>query len=297
MISDRNTATGKSLTFAIVFSVALLLTDTKASYLQGVRTILSYALTPVAWVAAVPSKFFGRVDNFLENEPEIENAYEHLRVEYVKLKSDMLRRNAVEKENVYLRALLGVVERADVEMKIAQAVQIDLDPYQHRVLVNKGAASGVFVGQSVLDDLGIVGQVSQVFRSSSVVTLITDPAHTIPVRIQRNGKHILAEGSGDLSSLRIPFLNKNADIVKGDVLETSGLGGRFPGGFPVAQVDGVEAVDGEAFLSISASPVAAVESLNYLLFMSSMPEKDQGDNSVDQDAENILNDASSKQTN
>ena len=297
MISDRNTATGKSLTFAIVFSVALLLTDTKANYLQGVRTILSYALTPVAWVAAVPSKFFGRVDNFLENEPEIENAYEHLRVEYVKLKSDMLRRNAVEKENVYLRALLGVVERADVEMKIAQAVQIDLDPYQHRVLVNKGAASGVFVGQSVLDDLGIVGQVSQVFRSSSVVTLITDPAHTIPVRIQRNGKHILAEGSGDLSSLRIPFLNKNADIVKGDVLETSGLGGRFPGGFPVAQVDGVEAVDGEAFLSISASPVAAVESLNYLLFMSSMPEKKQGDNSVDQDAENVLNDASSKQTN
>jgi len=185
MISDRNTATGKSLTFAIVFSVALLLTDTKANYLQGVRTILSYALTPVAWVAAVPSKFFGRVDNFLENEPEIENAYEHLRVEYVKLKSDMLRRNAVEKENVYLRALLGVAERADVEMKIAQAVQIDLDPYQHRVLVNKGAASGVFVGQSVLDDLGIVGQVSQVFRSSSVVTLITDPAHTIPVRIQR----------------------------------------------------------------------------------------------------------------
>jgi len=297
MISDRNTATGKSLTFAIVFSVALLLTDTKANYLQGVRTILSYALTPVAWVAAVPSKFFGRVDNFLENEPEIENAYEHLRVEYVKLKSDMLRRNAVEKENVYLRALLGVAERADVEMKIAQAVQIDLDPYQHRVLVNKGAASGVFVGQSVLDDLGIVGQVSQVFRSSSVVTLITDPAHTIPVRIQRNGKHILAEGSGDLSSLRIPFLNKNADIVKGDVLETSGLGGRFPGGFPVAQVDGVEAVDGEAFLSISASPVAAVESLNYLLFMSSMPEKKQGNNNVDLDAENVLDDASSKQTN
>jgi len=244
MISDRNTATGKSLTFAIVFSVALLLTDTKANY-----------------------------------------------VEYVKLKSDMLRRNAVEKENVYLRALLGVAERADVEMKIAQAVQIDLDPYQHRVLVNKGAASGVFVGQSVLDDLGIVGQVSQVFRSSSVVTLITDPAHTIPVRIQRNGKHILAEGSGDLSSLRIPFLNKNADIVKGDVLETSGLGGRFPGGFPVAQVDGVEAVDGEAFLSISASPVAAVESLNYLLFMSSMPEKKQGNNNVDLDAENVLDDA------
>ena len=187
----------------------------------------------------------------------------------------MLRRNAVERENERLRALLGVAERPGVEMKIARSLQIDLDPYQHRILVNKGAAAGIFIGQPVLDDQGVVGQVSQVFRSSSVVTLITDPAHTLPVRIQRNGKHILAEGSGDLSLLRIPFLNKNVDIIKGDILETSGLGGRFPDGYPVAEVEEIETIQGEAFLSIKASPVAAVESLNYLLFVSSVLEKKQ----------------------
>lgn len=284
MIIDRNTATGKSLVFVIVFSLALLLIDARTNYLQSTRAILVYALNPISWVAAMPSRFFGQVDSFLENEPEIENAYEHLRLEYVKLKSDMLRRNAVERENAHLRALLGVVERSGVEMKIARSVKIDLDPYQHRVLVNKGVANGIFVGQPVLDDQGVVGQVSQVFRSSSIVTLITDPAHTVPVRIQRNGKHILAEGSGDLSFLRIPFLNKNVDIVKGDILETSGLGGRFPDGYPVAKVNDIETIEGEAFLSISASPVATVESLNYLLFISAKPKIDLEANNNIQDS-------------
>jgi len=229
-------------------------------------------LNPVPLMASVPSRFFGGVDSFLENEPEIENAYEHLRIEYVKLKSDMLRRSAIERENAQLRALLGVSERSGVVMQIAKSVQIDLDPYQHRVLVNKGASNGIFVGQPVLDDDGVIGQVSEVFRTSSVITLVTDPAHSIPVRIKRNGRHILAEGSGDLASLRVPFLNKNVDILVDDILETSGLGGRFPAGYPVATVDSIEAVTGEPFLSINASPIAAVESLDYLLFMSPIPK-------------------------
>ena len=95
----------------------------------------------------------------------------------------------------------------------------------------------------------------------------------MPVRIRRNGRHILVEGSGDLASLRIPFLNKNVDILKDDVLETSGLGGRFPAGYPVATVVSIDEVTGEPFLVINASPVAAVESLNYLLFIASMPKK------------------------
>ena len=297
MISDRNTAKGKSLIFVVLCSLALLLIDTRTDYLHSSRAVIAYALNPVSWLASMPSKFFGRVDNFLENEPEIENAYEHLRLEYVKLKSDMLRRSAVERENKQLRDLLGVSERPGVEMKIARSMQIDLDPYQHRVLVDRGASYGIFVGQPVLDGDGVIGQVSEVFRSSSVVTLITDPAHTVPVRIQRNGKHILVEGSGDLSFLRIPFLNKNVDIVKGDILETSGLGGRFPDGYPVAQVDSIEAIEGEAFLAINASPVAAVESLNYLLFMSSAPtvatkQVSSNNNTTDIDADNIEADSS-----
>ncbi|MGH1426832.1 MAG: rod shape-determining protein MreC [Arenicella sp.] len=275
MLSDRSAASGKSLIIACSIIVVLLAVDSRTQLLKPARAVLGYVLYPVSYLASIPSQFFGGVDSFLENEPEIENAYEHLRTEYVKLKADMLRRTAVERENAKLRALLGVAERSGVGMQIAKSVEIDLDPYQHRVLVNKGAANGIYVGQAVLDDNGVIGQVSEVFRASSVITLITDPSHAIPVRIQRSGRHILAEGSGDLSSLRIPFLNKNVDIRQGDILETSGLGGRFPAGYPVAKVNDIDQLAGEAFLSIDASPLAAVESLDYLLFMSSIPKQKQ----------------------
>ena len=268
MISDRNAANGKVLSFVLFVSIALLLIDTKTLWLKPSRAMLAYAISPVAMLASIPSKLFGQVDNFLENEPEIENAYEHLRTEYVKLKADMLRRNAVEQENAELKQLLEIVEQSSIKMQIAKSVDIDLDPYQHRVLVNKGAQQGIYIGQPVLDDEGVIGQVSEVFRSSSVITLITDPSHSMPVQIRRNGRHLLAEGSGDLTFLRIPFLNKNVDIKSGDILETSGLGGRFPAGFPVAVVKEILQVEGEPFLTISANPIAAVESLSYLVFMS-----------------------------
>jgi len=273
MISDRNAANGKTLFIALLFSIVLVSVDFKTQFLKPTRAVLAYVLSPISLVASIPSRFFGQVDSFLENEPEIENAYEHLRTEYVKLKADMIRRDAVERENAELRELLDVTISSEIKMQIAKAVDIDLDPYQHRVLVNKGALQGIYIGQPVLDDEGIIGQVSEVFRGSSVVTLITDPSHSIPVRIQRSGRHILAEGSGDLTSLRIPFLNKNVDITTGDILETSGLGGRFPAGYPVAVIEDIQSVEGEPFLSIKANPIAAVESLSYLIFMTFVQNK------------------------
>ena len=273
MISDRNAANGKTLFIALLFSIVLVSVDFKTQFLKPTRAVLAYVLSPISLVASIPSRFFGQVDSFLENEPEIENAYEHLRTEYVKLKADMIRRDAVERENAELRELLDVTIASEIKMQIAKAVDIDLDPYQHRVLVNKGALQGIYIGQPVLDDEGIIGQVSEVFRGSSVVTLITDPSHSIPVRIQRSGRHILAEGSGDLTSLRIPFLNKNVDITTGDILETSGLGGRFPAGYPVAVIEDIQSVEGEPFLSIKANPIAAVESLSYLIFMTFVQNK------------------------
>ena len=273
MISDRNAANGKTLFVALLFSIVLVSVDFKTQFLKPTRAVLAYVLSPISLVASIPSRFFGQVDSFLENEPEIENAYEHLRTEYVKLKADMIRRDAVERENAELRELLDVTIASEIKMQIAKAVDIDLDPYQHRVLVNKGALQGIYIGQPVLDDEGIIGQVSEVFRGSSVVTLITDPSHSIPVRIQRSGRHILAEGSGDLTSLRIPFLNKNVDITTGDILETSGLGGRFPAGYPVAVIEDIQSIEGEPFLSIKANPIAAVESLSFLIFMTFVQNK------------------------
>ena len=278
MFADKEAASGKS--FLICFCIAglILAVDVKTNILNSPRAFLSYALYPVSFFASVPSRFFGKVDDLLLNEPDIENAYELLRVEYAKLKADALRRGAIELENQRLRSLLGTTERSKIKMQIAKSIKIDLDPYQHRVLVNKGVVDAIYKGQAIIDDKGVVGQVTDVFRSASVVTLLTDPAHSIPVKIRRNGRHLLAEGSGDLGSLRIPFLNKNIDIRQGDILETSGLGGRFPAGYPVATVSEVITSSDESFLEVSAAPIAGVASLDYILFVASETTQSLSDN-------------------
>lgn len=268
MFSDREAASGKSFLVTFFIACLLLSADVKTNILELPRAFFSYVLYPASYIASIPSSLFGGVDSFLINEPDIANAYELLRVEYVKLKADSLRKEAVELENERLRTLLGITQRATVSMQVAKPIKINLDPYQHRILVNKGAADSVYIGQAIIDDKGVIGQVTEVFRSASVVTLLTDPSHSIPVKIRRDGRHLLVEGSGDLNSLRIPFLNKNIDIRQGDILEASGLGGRFPAGYPVAVVGEVKGFSDESFLEISASPIAGIASLEYILFLS-----------------------------
>lgn len=269
MALDRNIANEKTFWVLLCICVLFLTLDVKTTLLNTPRAFASSFLYPISYVGSLPAKFYKQVDVLLLNEPDIDTAYEHLRVEYVKLKAELLKRDAIEFENARFRSLLGAQKADDSKMQIGKAIQIDLDTYQHRILVNRGGADSVYEGQSVIDDKGIIGQVSEVFRSTAVVTLLTDPSHSIPVRIRRNGYHLLAEGSGDLSVLRIPFLNKNTDILAGDILETSGLGGRFPAGYPVAEVGNVTSSRGESFLNVSATPIAGVARLDYVLFFSS----------------------------
>lgn len=267
-ISDKKAVTGRALMLYFIVLSMVLFVDVKTTLLKPSRAFLSYMTYPVSLVSAAPDKLFNQVDEFLENEPNIEFAYQHLHAEYVKLKAEMLKNNAVENENRLLREFFDVANRSSLNMQLARPLQIDLDPYQHRVIINKGVKDGVYLGQAVLDEDGVVGQVTDVFRVSSVVTLITDPAHTIPVRVQRSGLHALIEGTGNFKELRVPFLNKNVDFVSGDILETSGLGGRFPAGYPVAIVDSVSSDNVDSFLKVDAVPVAAVNSLRYVLLVS-----------------------------
>jgi len=159
-----------------------------------------------------------------------------------------------------------MVDRSKLSMHLAKPLKIDLDPYQHRVLIDKGVKDSIYSGQAVLDDKGVVGQVTDIFSVSSVVTLITDPGHSIPVQVRRNGLHTLVEGTGNFNSMRVPFLNKNVDLQEGDILETSGLGGRFPEGYSVAVVDSIESGE-ETFLQVKATPSASVDSLQFVLLV------------------------------
>ena len=151
---------------------------------------------------------------------------------------------------------------------VAEVLSVDSDPYSDQIVINRGAGDGVYEGQPVLDALGIVGQILHVGQASSRVILITDISHAVPVRVQRNGLRLLASGSGQIDRLNHNFVPQSADIKIGDLLVTSGLGGKYPEGYPVAKVSFVNNNESREFVQIFSTPVAQIDRLRYLLLLS-----------------------------
>lgn len=251
-----------------VVAVMLMVFDSATSWLHTPRNILSVALSPVQTLASVPSTISRFFTNALTAEPDVKIAYENMRDEYFQLKSEALLLRTLKKENENLRSLLDASKRLDEDIKLAELVNVSIDPYNHRVLISKGIISGVYAGQAVIDDRGVIGQVTEVMPLNSSVMLITDPGHSMPIQVERNGLRTLVEGTGNVSLLRVPFLNQNSDIKEGDILISSGLGGRFPNGYPVAVVSDIDVIEDEAFLRVSAKPIAKLDRSNNVLLLS-----------------------------
>jgi rod shape-determining protein MreC len=150
---------------------------------------------------------------------------------------------------------------------VAELLSVDSDPFSHQVLINKGALDGVYNGQPVINDQGVIGQVLHVGSTTSRVLLITDSSHGIPVRVLRNDLRAIASGSGELDKLELRNLPRNTDVQVGDLLVTSGLGGRFPEGYPVATVTRSDYVEGKPFAQVEAKPLVALDRLRYLLLL------------------------------
>lgn len=256
--------------YGVVFSVcvALMVMDARTSWLNAPRNVLSVVLSPIQSLASIPAtigRFFGGV---ISAEPDVKIAYENLRNEYFQLKSETLLLRTLQEENRDLRSLLDASERLKEKITLAELINVSIDPYNHRILVSRGLRNGVYAGQAVIDDQGVIGQVTEVMPISSSIMLITDPGHAMPVQVQRNGLRTVVYGTGSVSLLRIPFLNQNSDISVGDVLISSGLGGRFPNGYPVAVVSDVKVIEDEAFIRVSASPIAKLDRSNHVLLLS-----------------------------
>ena len=171
-------------------------------------------------------------------------------------KTKLLKFASLEKENVRLRALVEKSFNLGEQVLIAELISVNLVPYEHTIIVNKGSRFGVHIKQSVFDANGVVGQVIRSEPLNAEIMLITDPSHAIPVQINRNGLRTIAVGTGQIKRLSLPFLPNNADIQPGDLLITSGLGGTFPQGYPVAIVDTFEPQLDKAFANIYATPNA-----------------------------------------
>ena len=166
---------------------------------------------------------------------------------------------ALQQENQRLRDLLNATQGRAYDFRFAEMVRVDLDPFSHKIWIDRGVDDGVFTGQAVIDGLGIVGQVEDVHLHFSVVRLISDPDHVLPVQINRTGLRTVAYGSGETSHLLMPDVPLQADVSPGDMIVTSGLGDRFPPGFPVGEVERVERDSGETFAKVYMRPFASLD--------------------------------------
>lgn len=254
--------------FGVFFAICLLVVDVWTTWLSPARTVLSFTMIPVHKIAATPGTVGNFFSDVLSEEPDIQISYENLRKEYFQLKAEMLLTKSLRQENEALRELLSASSRLEEDVSLSELMQVNIDPYQHKLMLASGLSNNVYQGQAVIDDQGVVGQITNVMPFSSAVMLLTDPNHAIPVYNSRNGQRMVAFGTGSVNRLKIPFLKQNADIVSGDTLLTSGLGGRFPVAYPVAVVTEVKVLSAQGFLQVTAKPLAKLDKVNYVLLLS-----------------------------
>ncbi len=251
----------------MVLSLALMVDDSRNHHLEFLRSSLAVALYPMQYLAALPSRLSRAVDGRLADEADLRERNALLEQENLKLKGRMQTFAALEIENRRLRDLLGSSFDVGERVLIAELLQVDLDPYHQQVLVDKGSTSGVFVGQPVLDADAVMGQVISTNPLTSTVLLITDASHSLPVQVNRNGLRTVANGTGLVNRLRLPHLPENADIRVGDLLVTSGLGGVFPPGYPVARVTEVGFEPRSQFAIVTAEPTARLDRSHEVLLV------------------------------
>jgi rod shape-determining protein MreC len=178
------------------------------------------------------------------------------------------RLSALAEENKRLRSLFEGARGQEFEYRFAELLQVDLDPFSHQVLIDRGSSDGVVVGQAVIDGAGVMGQVEDVHLHFSTVRLISDPNHALPVQINRTGLRTVAFGTGQTGFLSMPSVPREADVRQGDLIVTSGLGDRFPGGYPVARVSGIDREEGLTFAQVQAQPLAALDRGREVLLIS-----------------------------
>ena len=250
-----------------VLALGLIIFDKRYDHLGQIRRFLSVVAYPVQ--VAVASPFQGW-DWFRESV----TTRDALRADKAKLEAQLRLANfrlqryeALEAESQRLRALRDNTAEVANRFVIGDIMALDLDAFRERVLVDKGARDGVFVGQAVLDSGGVFGQVARVEQLTSEVILVSDAAHAIPVQINRNGLRTIAVGGGDMSRLKLPYLSTSADVVAGDLLVTSGLGGGFPAGYPVGTVAEVKRDPAQSLADVEVRPAAALDRARELMFV------------------------------
>jgi len=233
-----------------------MMLDHRGHHLEKIRAGLNVLAYPVQLIAELPAYAIHGVVDFFTTRRTLRADNEKLLAQEQILLAKLQQFDALEEENNRLRRMLGSAARIADKALAADLVEVSAEPFTRKIVVSKGSQDGVYLGQPVIDAHGIMGQVTQVAGNVSRITLITDAGHAIPVLNNRSGLRALVFGTGDPDNLKIPYLTSSADIKEGDSFVSSGLGGTFPPGYPVAQVIKIVNDQNEAFLSITVKPAA-----------------------------------------
>ena len=256
------------LTFVLICSAALIFFDHKMASFETARGYLQTLVSPLQYMANAPKQMMTWASENIITRRQLMSENQDYREKELFFHEQALQLSIVRQENERLRSLLSSPVRGGIKKMFAEILSVDSDPYSHQVVINRGTNDGVYEGQPVLDEKGIVGQILHVGASSSRVILISDISHAIPVRVQRNGLRLIASGSGQIDRLIHNFVPHSADVKTGDLLVTSGLGGKYPEGYPVSRVVLVRTDESREFSTIYSQPVAQIDRLRYMLLLS-----------------------------
>jgi rod shape-determining protein MreC len=261
------------LVFFSVLSLLLLFVDARYKYLESARTVLSIFTYPLQRLVAAPGVLLQQADSFLTLQSNLLSDNTEKRRQHTVDAVQLQQLQILQAENQHLRELLAVQQRATYPTQLAEIVYVERDIFKRKLFLSKGAQANVQAGQVVMDDIGVVGQVTRVYPWLSEVTLITDKDHSVPVQALRNGLRTVVFGSGDTGDLALRYMPNSADIQEGDILVTSGIDGTYPPGLPVAKVGHIERDPAYPFARIKCSPLAGVDRHRQLLILSGLPRQ------------------------
>jgi len=267
----RNPALGLRFLGLLVISVLLMYFDNRDNHLDSVRRGIGAAVYPVRVIVDAPVRLWNWLGDSTTSRNELELELGRLKGELLNTSVRLQKLNSLEAENSRLKAMLDARSQVRDRTRAAEIMSVDANPFSHSLVINVGIQDGASDGQALVDADGVVGQVIEAGLMTSQAMLISDTSHALPVEVNRNGLRTIVVGTGTIDQLNLPFVVNNADIRVGDLLVTSGLGGVFPAGYPVATVESVTRIPQQAYAEVTATPSASLGQVREVLLIFSTP--------------------------
>jgi rod shape-determining protein MreC len=267
LMFSNGTSLANRLALGLILSIALILFDHKLDGFGTTRVYLNSLVSPLQYLANLPGQLLNASASRFVSHERLFDDNAKLTHDAMVMNGQLQRLTFLQEENDRLRSLLNSPVQDNTRKVVAELMAVDNNPYSHQIVINKGAINGVYEGQPVLDNKGIVGQIMQVSSTNSRVLLIADVTHAIPVRVARNNVRLIVSGSGSLDELLIQHVAHSSDLKIGDILLSSGLGNIFPEGYPVATITSIIRDESRPFSQVRAKPIAQLDRLKYLLLL------------------------------